>query len=111
MNGKFCKWCSREGTDSCPENRFTAPLRFCPVENQSGDFEDAAEFEARVAKKLACDEYKTPPGMTPIEAAVWERQKDGTLLMNAKASRLKCARINAEMEEEEIDAIPVLHSH
>ena len=59
---------------------------------------EAAEFEARVAKKLACDEYKTPLGMTPVEAAVWERQKDGTLLMNAKASRLKCARINAEME-------------
>ena len=64
----------------------------------SKEWRDVAEFEARVAKKLACDEYKTPPGMTPVEAAVWERQKDGTLLMNAKASRLKCARINAEME-------------
>lgn len=93
MNGKFCKWCSREGTDSCPENTFTAPLRFCPVEKQSGDFEDAANFEARVAEGLTRTFY-------------YFDDHSGEPDVNSKRVRflrLKMARISVELDEEEMD--------
>lgn len=96
MNGKFCKWCPREETDGCPENRFTAPLRFCPVENQSGDFEDAAKFEARVARLLSDPAYieKSLPCWcyTPDFSGCLDKTTD------CRWCRLKVARIEVEEE-------------
>ena len=87
----FCKHCKQRITDCVPWYRKTGD---CPTD-RGGDFRDAAEFEARVAAKLAqntqavpCIEHGCPHGMPLIWLCV--------------SCRLKYARlaVEAEMEQE-----------
>lgn len=88
----FCRYCARYNTHCTPWFRDVA---YCPTD-QGGDFRDAAEFEARVAAKLAQSPCWSCPEKSKLSCPRGKSDANGR--PKAEACRLKHVRLAVEQE-------------